>query len=262
MVRCFFNDAGVGLNTRTRFIASISALSLAVASAPARAYNEIPPGVVVELNVKCDGVTNITAAVNAAMVQGATNRLPEGRCIVTGSVIEPANTILIGAGPGLTIIDASSGKPGMGPVVRLNGSNAQLRDLSVKGNGAATTLASALSAGATSLTVASGTGWPTSGPFKAVLFGDGANASETLNVTTVSGTTWTVAATTGAHGAGALIQSPRLDDGVYVGLNLLHNSIVNIEASGAGDNGIETDGSDTKYRLITFTTTLRMEYIT
>lgn len=202
----------------------------------------------VDLNVVCDGATDVGAAINTALstYAGYTVRLPESAsdCMTSVSIIVPANTIFLGSGA--TVINGALGKPGMGPVVKLNGNGAQVRDMKIKGSGAGTTLAGGISAGATSLTVASATGWPTVGPFKATIFADGANSTETVNVSSVSGTTWTIAATSGAHGNNALVQSPRLDDGVYVGLNLLHNSIFNVEVSGAGDNGIETDGSDTK----------------
>ena len=94
--------------------------------------------------------------------------------------------------------------------------------------------------------MASATGWPTVGPFKATIFADGANSTETVNVSSVSGTTWTIAATSGAHGNNALVQSPRGDVGVLAAATFSNAKVLNTEISNAGDNGVETNGNDTE----------------
>ena len=238
---------------RSFIFGAVSALACGLASAQQN-YSVSPSTTPIKYasqsGISCSGNSvDVTASIQAWITAnvGLSLVLPNGVCGTSAPLVVPANTVLTGGGIGITKIDASVlGVPGMGPVVKLNGANALARDFTAVGNGAGTKLASGISLGATSLTVASATGWPTSGTFQATIFADGANSTETITVSAVSGTTWTTTATTSAHAINALVQSPRLDDGVLVANGANNSKVLNVETSGAGDNGIETQANDTE----------------
>ena len=207
--------------------------------------------------IVCDGVTRMDVALNALLASSAGRvvLLPPGDCVVQASIFVPSATTLAGAGAGATVLDASSGAPGMGPVISLGNpqtssvsNNSTVSDLTVKGNGSATTLAGAMSAAQTTLQVAASSGWPSAGPFRATIQGDGANSAETITILAVSGTTWTISrsSTPSAHSLGALVTAPRLDDGIFVAVSSAQDRLYRTEVFNAGDNGLETNGVNTE----------------
>jgi hypothetical protein len=70
-------------------------------------------------NVKCDGVTDDTAAINAALAAHASVVLPAGSCITSGPInINNALNYLIGQGPTATTIRSSAASQ---PVISVSG---------------------------------------------------------------------------------------------------------------------------------------------
>ena len=92
-------------------------------------------GAAVDVTLVCDGVTDIGATLNTALstYAGYVVRVPKSAsdCMTSVPILVPANTILTGSGA--SVLNGSIGKPGMGPVVKLNGNGAQVRDLKIKG---------------------------------------------------------------------------------------------------------------------------------
>ena len=104
-------------------------------SAPARASAAVPavpvPSVL-DFGAKGDGVTDDTAAVNAALARGGLVYFPAGTYLVARLTAGVAGTWLRGDGPSTVLRKNASG-----PVLTLNGSRVRVSDLTVDGNGGA-----------------------------------------------------------------------------------------------------------------------------
>lgn len=87
-------------------------------------------GTIQTVNTPCNGASNDTAAINAALAQGGRVILPRGTCSVSSPLQFSPNTILQGQGPGITTIKPTAA---MAAVINFHLGNGQgsLLDLTI-----------------------------------------------------------------------------------------------------------------------------------
>ena len=88
---------------------AILVVCLAAACAPPPPARAAKAAAQVAAVLHCDGRTDNVTALNQGLVQGGLITLPSGVCMTSGTVRIPANTTLVGAGVGTTIIRAFPG---------------------------------------------------------------------------------------------------------------------------------------------------------
>jgi len=79
----------------------------------------------------CGGRTDDTRELNALLRAGGSVTLPAGHCLVSGTLLMPAGTVLRGAGEGVTVIQAAPGADD--PTLAIDGDHASVAALTVNG---------------------------------------------------------------------------------------------------------------------------------